>query len=220
MTDRELKGIPINGGLPGGIIKAIEDVQEHGTNIARVGPVSWLEGRLSDSCTGIRLLESVSTTPDSKGKNEENPKCNLGAYRTTDLLQIKEISPDTSGKDLRHPVQKTVQGLGSGIEVRAVDGVLLVDVEPIGREEHGEQEKHKRFEFKRFVQPPELALPGWVLHQDDAGAVLSDNVVGIAEREGKKRSAEHEHDEPDVSAIAHCHIGLDVDVFAQGNLYE
>lgn len=154
MTDRGLKGVPVDGGLPGSIIKAIEDVQEHGTNIARVGPVSWLKGRLSDSCAGICLLEGISTTPDSKGKDEENPKCNLGAYRTTDLLQIKEISPDTGSKDLRHPVQKTIQGLGSGIEVRAVYGVLLVDVEPIGREEHGEKEKYKRLEFKGFVQPP------------------------------------------------------------------
>lgn len=135
------------------------------------------------------------------------------------MLQIKEISPDASGKDLCHPVQKTVQGLGSGIEVSAVYRVLLVDVKPIGREEHGEKEEYKWLEFERFVQSPELALPGWVLHQDDAGAVLSDNVVGIAEREGKKSSTEHEYDEPNVGTIAHCHIGLDVDILAQGDLY-
>jgi hypothetical protein len=61
-------------------------------------------------------------------------------------------------------------------------------------------------------------LPGWVLHQDNAGAILADDVASVAESESEKGTEEHEDDEADVCSITDGLVFLDVDVFTEGDL--
>jgi hypothetical protein len=95
---------------------------------------------------------------------------------------------------------------------------LLVDIEPVGDEEHGEEKDDKRLEAKSLPKTPEFALPGWVLHEDDTGAVSSDDFAGIAKGEGEDGAEKHEDNEADVSSITDCLVLSDVDVFTEGDL--
>lgn len=94
----------------------------------------------------------------------------------------------------------------------------MVDVEPVGGEEHGEEKDNKRLETKSFPETPKLTLPGWVLHENDAGAVLADDIAGIAKGKSEKSTKEHEDNKPNVRSIADGLVFLDVDVFTEGNL--
>jgi hypothetical protein len=57
-----------------------------------------------------------------------------------------------------------------------IDGILLVNVEPVGRPEHGEEENHEGFKSDGFVESNQFALPAGVLHQDNASAVRSNDI--------------------------------------------
>jgi hypothetical protein len=171
-----------------------------------------------DTLTSVGLLKGISATPDSKGQHKQGSPSGLGTGASAHALSIKQISPNGSSDNLSHPVQQTVEGLCAGIEVGAVDSVLLVDVEPVGDEEHGEEKDDERLEAKSLPKTPELALPGWVLHEDDTGAVSSNDLAGIAKGEGENGTEEHEDDEADVRSITDCLVLFDVDVFTERDL--
>lgn len=57
-----------------------------------------------------------------------------------------------------------------------------------------------------------------MLHQDDFGAVGSDDIFGVAEEEGEAGTKEHEDDEGDVGSVADVLVGSNMDVLAQGDL--
>lgn len=57
-----------------------------------------------------------------------------------------------------------------------------------------------------------------ILLEDDATAVFSNNVAGVAKKQGQDGAAEHENDEADLGAVRDGGVGFDVDVLAQGNL--
>jgi hypothetical protein len=57
-----------------------------------------------------------------------------------------------------------------------------------------------------------------MLHQDDAAAVGSDDVSSIAEAKSKEGTDDHQDDEADISTVGNSGVGLDVDIFAEGNL--
>lgn len=216
--------------MPGGIVGTVEHVQEHLSNISLISPVhgnpvgvGWLGIGVRelgvDEGTVVGLLEIVTTSPDDHGEDEKNAEGDLGTDGATDALDVETVTPDGGGEDLGEPVQHAVQGAGAGVEVGAVHGVLLVDVEPVGDEEHGEEQEDEGLELGGLVQTPQLGLPAGVLHQDDAGAVLSDDIGCVDEEEGEDGTEEHEHDECDVRAIGDVSGLLDVDVGSEGNLW-
>lgn len=164
------------------------------------------------------LLPGIATTPDDHGQDEEDTKGDLGTDAAADTVDIQQGTDDHGSDDLSEPVQETVQGLGAGVEVGAVDAVLLVGVEPVGGPEHREEQDDVGLGLDGLPQTVDLGPPAGALHQDDAGAILTDDLVGVANEQGQAGTEEHEHDEGNVGAIADGAVGLDVDVLSEGNL--
>lgn len=209
--------------MPGSIVEAVEEVQKHWAHIAGGLPVSWDKIWVElgiDAFAGVGLLIGVSTAPYGKGEDEENDPGNLRSDGTANPLDIEQVSPDDSRKDLSEEVQKTVKSLGAGTEVSTINGVLLVDVEPVRGEEHGEKQNHEWLKSKGFPKAQQLRLPARMLHQDDAAAVGSDNVASVAEAESKQGTDEHQDDEANVRTVGDGNVGLDMDVFTEGNLIQ
>lgn len=122
----------------------------------------------------------IASTPNNKRQRKQDHKRTSRTHSTRHALDVQQRTPYGRGSNLRKPIQETIQGFGARVKVRTVHGVELVRVEPIRGKEHGEEEEDKGLEFECLVKTQEFALPGWVLHEDDTGSVLADNVVGIA----------------------------------------
>lgn len=212
------KSLPIDVGLPDGVIEAVEDVEEHVTDIARVSPVLSNPGLGRRVLTSICLGEGVSATPDGHGEDKEECKATLGSDSSADSLDIKSISETHGAYNLRHVVEKGVESLSSSSEIGTVDGVEVVGVEPIRGPEHGEEEDDEGFESDRLVESDELGLPGWVLHQNDSGTVFSDDITSVAEEKGENGTASHEDNEGNICTISDSAVGFNMDVLAKRNL--
>jgi hypothetical protein len=164
------------------------------------------------------LLPGIATTPDNHGESEQDAKGNLSTDTAADTLDIQKRTDNESSDNLGKPVQETVQGLGAGVEVGTVDTVLLVGVEPVGGPEHGEEQDDVGLGLDGLPQTVDLGPPAGALHQNDAGAILTDDLVGIANEQGQAGTEEHEHNEGDVGAVTDGAVGLDVDVLSEGDL--
>lgn len=99
-----------------------------------------------------------------------------------------------------------------------VNSILLVDVEPVGGPEHGKEEDDPGFVPDRFVKAVDLREPSWVLLQDDAGTIFTNDILGIGNRASTHSTKSHKDDKGNVSSICDCAIGVDVDVLTEGNL--
>lgn len=216
---RERTHEPVDASLPCRIVETVEHIQEHGTDVTSVLEVNTDKALdRGNPALGLLGLPSITTTPDDHGDEEKRAQCTLGSRRTAKTSNVKGESKYESTDDLRDPVESVVQRTSTGVEVSSVHAVKLVGVEPVGSEEHGEQEDDVRVVRKSLPETDELRLPGGVLHEDDLGAVLTDDLAGVAEAERQEGTAEHENDEPDVGPIAHSSIVDNVDVLSQGNL--
>ena len=205
--------IPVNACLPCSIVESVEEVQEHRSNIfSAIGPVKLLDhGR-----TGVRLLEGIAAAPDDEGEAEKDNPGDLGSRGAANLAHIEQHTPDGGSNDLGEPVEQAIQSTGADAEVEAIDGILLVDVEPVGNEEHGEEQDDEGLESQRFPETLELRHESGVLHDDDAGAVLADDVLGIAQEESQSGAEEHQDDKADVGAISDRR-SIVVEVGAEGD---
>ena len=212
--------LPVYNTLPNSIVHAVEEVQEHGTNVALGSPIPTLEirGRGVHVLASVPHLPSVATTPDDDREDEKDDQGCLRTDGATNAFRVKNRAHNNGGHDLCKPVQESIEGLGAGVEVSAVNGVLLVCVEPVRGPEHGEEEDDPRFRTECIPQSNDLGFPRGVLHQDHPRAVATHDFFCVAETQGKTRAYEHEHDEGDVSAIANGLVLLDIDVLAQGDL--
>ena len=163
------RNLPVDICLPDGIVQAVEDVQEHVSDISLVGPILeilWCPE--SDISTVVSLGERVTSSPDDHGKPKEHDQASLGSQATGVFLKIEDVSNAEGTGDLGEVVEKGVKGLGAGVEVGTVDGVEMVGVEPIRGEEHGEEEDDKWLELDRLDETHQLGLPGGVLHEDNS----------------------------------------------------
>lgn len=174
VAEQEKWDVPVDTGLPESVIEAVEEVQEHGADVAGGGPVDWLHGQ--GRGTSETLLKGISTSPDGQGNDQEHEPSNLGSETTADARGVKGVTQDCSSDNLCQVVQETVESPGAGGEAGKVDIVRLVCVEPIGGKKHREEEDNKGLEFDRFPQSDELRLPARVLHQDDTGAIWSNDI--------------------------------------------
>lgn len=213
--------LPVNARLPNRIVETVKDVQEHGADISRGSPVGGLIVRVQlgiDRLARVVLLVGVAAAPKSKSKDNQDNPSHLGTNGPAHTLDIDQDAGNPGGENLREIVQEAVERLGARRESCAVDTVLLIDVEPVGGEEHGEQQHNQRLEAECLPETEKLALPAGVLFQNDTTAILSNNVIGVAEQEGEDGAAEHEDDEANVGAIGDGRIRLDVDVFPERDL--
>ena len=155
---------PVYARLPCGVIKAVEDVQEHRSNIAIRGPIILKVILRSGIRTRVLPLEHIPSAPDRKGDDEHNDPGDLRPYRAPNVRKVQREAEDEGAKDLRQPVKRTVQGASACVEPHQIDVVELVRVEPIGREEHGEEEDDVGIAAEGFPETENLRLPGWMLH--------------------------------------------------------
>ncbi len=151
--------LPVDGSLPERIVQAIEDVQEHGTDIARGIPIGWDEVSGGGVSTGVLLLPRVSTAPDDHSYSKEEDQADFATDRATDLAIIESVTEDQSTEDLGEVVQAGVECLGTSIEVSSVDGILLVGVEPVGRPEHGEEKNDIGLKLQGLPKTNKFGLP-------------------------------------------------------------
>jgi hypothetical protein len=82
-----LEDLPVDGGLPDGVVHAVEEVEEHGTDVAIGGPVHeyivWVEFLVN-----VRTIEflgkCVSSTPDYHCEDEDEDEGCFGTSGTTE----------------------------------------------------------------------------------------------------------------------------------------
>lgn len=202
--------------MPDGIVESVKEVKEHRAEIARVSPIPRHEVA-SNTCTRVFLLPGVATAVDCKGEDKENGHHDLGTDTAADAFQIKKGANNGGGHNLSKPVEEVVQGASADVEVGGVDGVLLVGVEPVGREEHGEEQENEGLRGDGGEHTHNLGAPAGVLHENNLGAVATDNVATVDTEEGQAGTDKHEHNEGDVGTVVDADGGLGVHVQAQGD---
>jgi len=214
----ETSDVPVDASLPSCIVEAIEDVEEHDADVTIRGPIHGFKSVSLDRCASVTLLESISTTPDSKSEEDKSNPQNSGAHSTTDKGTVKSVTKDKGTNDLKAPVENVVQSLGASVEVSSINTVELVGVEPVGAEEHWEESDNPRVGAKCVEKTKQLGLPGWVLHEDDARVVSANNSLGVDEAPSKTGSEKGENDETNIRSVGDGAVGLDVDVLTEWNL--
>lgn len=160
--------LPVYGSLPKSIIHAVEDVQEHRSDVVMGGPVSWNESLELGVFTSIGLFISVSSSPDNDRDGQQENPTDYSTMTTGQLSIVENKSEADGSDDLRHIIEKGVEGLGTSSEVRTVDSILLIRVEPVGRKEHGEEHDHKGLVSDSLPHTPDLASNRWILHEDNS----------------------------------------------------
>ena len=184
--------LPVNRGLPRRIVEAVEHVQKHRAQIATTPPIQPLiVVRRRYLPRHLLALPRPTAAPDNHRDSEQDGQTRLGPHAAANRMQIQRMPEHKRPDNLADPVQRVIQGARAHVEVRRVDGVELVRVEPVRGEEHGEEEDDVGVGSDGLVEAEELGLPGRVLHQDDAGAVFADDLVGIHEEEGQDCAKEH-----------------------------
>lgn len=84
---------------------------------------------------------------------------------------IKAVTKDKGANHLGNPVENIVQGTGTNVELGQVDGIELVSSKPVAGKEHGEEGNNVPVRLENGGKTDEFRFPGWVLHEDDTGAV-------------------------------------------------
>ena len=217
---RQGSHVPVDAGLPACVVKSVEKVEEHGSNVSIVSPVHFLilvTNLLGNAAVILLLLPVVTGTPDGKGENDEGDKGSTSTGGAAKLGEIESVTENDGTNDLGKPVEKIVEGAGSGVEVRGVHSVGLVGVEDVGREKHGEEEHDPGLRVEGLPKSEELSLPRWVLHKNDLGVILADDLVGIDEEESQDGTERHESNESSVCAISDG-TGVVVKILGKRNL--
>lgn len=200
--------VPVDAGLPDGIEEAVEEVEEHATEVVAVLPVD--PGEVVEAISavhnsiftcGLILLPGVTSAPDAHGEDKEEDERDSSTLGASEALHVEEVTVDDGADDLRKPVQEVVEGSGANGEVGAVEVVHLVGVEDVGGEEHGEEQENNGLLGKSLPETEKLSRPGGVLHQDDLGAVFANDTVTVDKEHGNNSASEHKNDEGNVGAV-------------------
>lgn len=196
----------------------VEDVKEHWAKVSILLPIDVWETLSSCNLTRwLLFLPCPSATPDRHGQNHKSNPASLSSHRSANILQIQEVSEYKSTDNLRDPVQSVVQSTSAGVEVCTVHSVELVGVEPVGGEEHWEEENDVAVGADGVPETEELGLPGWVLHKDDFRTILTNDLSGINQEKSEGGSKDHQHDESNVCAVSHRTLLLNINVLAEWN---
>ena len=211
------KNLPVNASLPRSIVKPIEHVQEHGSDIllSTIRPIDRdkvVSSRLLAS--RLILLPRVSAAPDSESQDDKTNEAALGANRASGTRKVQSVADDDGAENLGEPVQRVVERAGAGVELGAVHVVGLVRVEGVGGEEHGKQENDPGGRGDGLEEALELGDPRGVLHHDDLGAIVTLDFADVAETEGEDGADKGEDQETDVGAVGYGAGDL-VDVLAE-----
>lgn len=123
---------PVDACLPSGVVEAVEDVEEHRSNVSVVSPVLGDKAGSASGSTSVAGLEGIAATPNAHSDGKENAPGSLGTNGPAELADVQAVPENEGTGDLCSPVQDVVQGLGAGVKVRTVNSVELIGVEPVG----------------------------------------------------------------------------------------
>jgi len=129
---------PVSGRLPHGVKESEKDVQEHSSNISFIEDIDALETRC---VTGV--LDLVKVPPDMCDENHDHKNGHTaeGTGASSVPTVIEDEAHADSAKDLRCPVDETVERTTSKGEEGAVEIIELPCVEVVRAIEHGEEEQ-------------------------------------------------------------------------------
>lgn len=133
-------------------------------------------------------------------------------------MQVEGEAEDQGAEDLGRPIQHVVERSCTGVEHGSVHTIELISIEPVGGEEHREQEDNERLRNDRLPQTQELRLPCRVFDKDDTRAVVANDVLRVSQRPRKPCTNGGENNEADVSPIGHCAVGSNMDVLTKWDL--
>ena len=108
------------------------------------------------ACSSVRLLEGIATTPCDHSQEKQSHKSALGTCCPSHWADIKQIANDIGSNNLHTPVQDVVKAPGSKIEIRQVDGVEMVGVEPVASKEQREEANDVGIGLEGFEQTEDL----------------------------------------------------------------
>jgi hypothetical protein len=94
----------------------------------------------------------------------------------------------------------------------------VVRVEPVGSKEHGEQEDNVDIRPQCLDQAEELRFPRGVFHDNNLGAIGTDDIPSVDEGPGKSGTNDGQDQESDIGAIADRDSLGSVDALAERNL--
>lgn len=129
---------PVAKSLPKGVVGPIEDIQENRTGgqpALRVVDVLFMP---LGHAPIKPFLERIPPAPDGHAGREEEQPAHPCAVLAVHPRHIEDQADDETAQHLRDPVQGPVQRPRADVEGHPVDDVLLVRVEDIRAEEHGD----------------------------------------------------------------------------------
>lgn len=118
----------------------------------------------SSVLTGVSSLENIPSAPDREGEDEHDSPSSFCSCSSPDVWEIECEAEDKSPKHLSQPIKRAVERASTSVELREIDVVELIGVEPIRRKEHGEKEYHVGITPKCLPKAEDLRLPRWVSH--------------------------------------------------------
>lgn len=223
--------LPVNARLPRSVGEAIEHVQDKGSCKPGVAPIFLGIQKLRRNAidTGPRLnglgplagvgsLELVTAAPHNHDQGKKRSPCNLGAHCAADALKVEGEAKDVGTDNLHRVVNHTIERAGSSVKVGSVDLGEVVGVEPVGGQEHGEQGQDIRVSEEGLPEAHDFRGPRWVLHDNDLGAILTNDVLCIDEGPGEGSTDQGEDQETNIGAIADSDGGCAVDALTEGDL--
>lgn len=162
--------------------------------------------------------EFETSEPNSQGDGHEEDQTQTSFGRSSKPMRVECNAAKKGSNDLGQPVEHAVHGLGTGREKGSIDTILLIGVEPVGREEHGEQCNDIWFIAESSPESTKFALPARILLDNDTAAIVANNVFGIAQAAGEQDTGEHHRHEPDICAVIDIFIGVRLHVLYERNL--
>lgn len=152
------------------------------------------------------LLVEECPDVDDKDHNEQHAPAGERAQAPAEALLVEQKADADGADDLGKPVDQVIQRPRADVEHGAVVIIELYSeqyrpslvmiklfrsgrplghcirtpcVEPITREEHGEEQDNPGVRAESHPEPPELCLPRWVAGDGDSCAVRSDHLARI-----------------------------------------
>ena len=149
----------------------------------------------------MRNEEVVSRSPNNESKSKKSgPSC-LSTNTTRNAGEIERIPKDDRSKNLTEPIEQVVQSTSSDVEDSAVHSVLLVGVEDVRAEKHGEEQEDPRLFGEGIPETLKFSSPRWILHKDNLRVVLADDFVTIDEETRDHKANKHENDKRSVGTV-------------------
>ena len=108
---------PVYARLPCSVVHAVEDVQEHRSNVTGIFEVHLDICLRRNLGSIVCLLPYISSTPDSHGNGEENYPVDLRLEWSANCFSVQRVSEDACANDLGTPVEDVVERSGANVEL-------------------------------------------------------------------------------------------------------